>query len=396
MKKDLGLLDLMIKSVNLTNNSILKLFYVYYTNNINYRYGDYKIDSKKKSQVINILIKNGFNIINDYIGDTEYNNTYFDSFYFNDIFDGNAMINFRHCEDYLRDFDLPTDLKKNKKKNKNLLPLKLIFSNSDNTAFIYYSFTYVDDVDEIYYIYDINNKIINTLIKSIHDDFKLPEVPEDVFINFISSNGALNLNKQKININEVKDYYYSDNLNIEEIIAVLNREKPGILIFSGISGSGKTTLIKYLASVIDKNFCYLSPDNINIFNSPTATNFVFNELKNSVIILEDCENLIKDRKTYMSDVNTLLNLGDGILGEALNIKIILTYNIANNIDTAVLRKGRCLYKHEFGLLKPDIANRISKEIGCDVEYTNEVSISEIFNDKDKDYSLKKKEKIGFV
>jgi ATP-dependent 26S proteasome regulatory subunit len=47
-------------------------------------------------------------------------------------------------------------------------------------------------------------------------------------------------------------------------------------------------------------------------------------------------------------MNTLLNLTDGIIGDSLNLHFICTFNTnVNNIDKALLRKGRLSYMYEF-------------------------------------------------
>lgn len=213
------------------------------------------------------------------------------------------------------------------------------------------------------------------------------------FYQIAYSNPNYHMLDFKIKIPTIKNYYYN-NLNIDNIIDIINNDNNGLLLFSGIPGSGKTTLIKHLISKSDKKFCNFSIDNIEMFNSPTLQTFLSNNLKDSVLILEDCEKLIKSRKTTNNNINTLLNLSDGLLGEALNLKIILTYNISNDIDEALLRKGRLLFKHDFDLLTIENANKLSKELGYNVNYDKKPSLTDVFNENENNYS-NIKNKIGF-
>jgi ATP-dependent 26S proteasome regulatory subunit len=71
---------------------------------------------------------------------------------------------------------------------------------------------------------------------------------------------------------------------------------------------------------------------------------------NAVVIIEDAENIMMDRK-YNSDssVSNLLNLSDGLLSDCLSVQIICTFNNSINlIDAALMRKGRLIAKYEFG------------------------------------------------
>ena len=66
------------------------------------------------------------------------------------------------------------------------------------------------------------------------------------------------------------------------------------------------------------------------------------ENKNSVLVLEDCENYIAERT--LDDRNTdivssILNLADGILSDVMECQFICTFNSdISKIDTALLRK----------------------------------------------------------
>ena len=52
-------------------------------------------------------------------------------------------------------------------------------------------------------------------------------------------------------------------------------------------------------------------------------------LKNAVIIMEDCEYILKRRDTHENPlINSLLNITDGLVGDALNIRFLCTFNSA--------------------------------------------------------------------
>ncbi|CAF5125687.1 unnamed protein product, partial [Rotaria sp. Silwood1] len=71
---------------------------------------------------------------------------------------------------------------------------------------------------------------------------------------------------------------------------------------------------------------------------------------NSILIVEDAENIIRDRTqdTFAPNqaVANLLNLSDGLLGDAMHQQIICTFNCdVRSIDAALLRDGRLVIEH---------------------------------------------------
>ena len=88
--------------------------------------------------------------------------------------------------------------------------------------------------------------------------------------------------------------------------------------------------------------------------------------ENSILIIEDAENIILDRKqeTFLSKqaVSNLLNLSDGLLGDAMHQQIICTFNCdVQGIDPALLREGRLVIEHKFDKLSAEKARRLSRD-----------------------------------
>ena len=88
--------------------------------------------------------------------------------------------------------------------------------------------------------------------------------------------------------------------------------------------------------------------------------------------------------TSSSAVSLLLNMGDGLLSDDLGIKFICTFNEnIQNIDDALLRKGRLACKYEFTELCTEKSNALLAEIYADrdpVPTTNKpMSLADIYN-----------------
>jgi SpoVK/Ycf46/Vps4 family AAA+-type ATPase len=89
---------------------------------------------------------------------------------------------------------------------------------------------------------------------------------------------------------------------------------------------------------------------------------------NSILIVEDAENIIHDRtqNNFLPNqaVSNLLNLSDGLLGDAMHQQIICTFNCdVKGIDPALLRDGRLVIEHKFDKLSTEHARRLCVELG---------------------------------
>jgi SpoVK/Ycf46/Vps4 family AAA+-type ATPase len=92
------------------------------------------------------------------------------------------------------------------------------------------------------------------------------------------------------------------------------------------------------------------------------------EHPNSILIIEDAENIIHDRKQEnclpKQAVSNLLNLSDGLLGDIMHQQIICTFNCdVQSIDPALLREGRLVIEHKFDKLSAENARRLCVKLG---------------------------------
>ena len=181
----------------------------------------------------------------------------------------------------------------------------------------------------------------------------------------------------------------------KEIIRSIKEDNNGLYILHGEAGTGKTTYIRHLIKQLRKirKFIYIPSNLVNEITSPTFISFIMDN-KNCVFVIEDCENLVVTKNnTRSSAVADMLNMTDGILADALNIKIICTFNTPeNNIDEALLRPGRCRMKYDFTKLKKERAIKVAKKLGLK-EPDKDISLAELFSGENK--YVKEKTKIGF-
>lgn len=159
------------------------------------------------------------------------------------------------------------------------------------------------------------------------------------------------------------DDFVTENEIIKKFVEAENES--GLMILHGDKGTGKSTYIRHLiSSNPEKKFVYIPANLVNMLSQPNFSSFLMT-LQDHIIILEDCEEAIKDRKANGSPaaVSLLLNLTDGLLSDGLGLKFICTFNDdVKNIDSALLRRGRLISKYEFKPLDTDKANALLEEL----------------------------------
>ncbi len=151
-------------------------------------------------------------------------------------------------------------------------------------------------------------------------------------------------------------------------------QKGKLLLMCGEPGTGKTTYIRNLINnQIDPetNIVLLNPTNIKSFSDPNFLTFAFTSLSNSILLIEEAEKVIVSREETKntdkdnSSISDLLNITDGILGDALNIKVIATFNTSSvNVDRALKRDGRLFHMQDFDLLSYQEIQNFFRENKC--------------------------------
>lgn len=185
----------------------------------------------------------------------------------------------------------------------------------------------------------------------------------------------------------------------KSIVNSILKDKNGLYLLYGKPGTGKSTYIRHLISECEtdkRKFIYVPSKLFEDFTDPAILPFLLRN-RGCVFVIEDCEDLITVDDGERSDgISDLLNMTDGILADALNIKIICTFNTDyHKIDEALLRPGRCKCKYEFELLDKDKANKVAEKLGLQ-KVDKDVSLAELFNPEIEYTSeSKKKKKLGF-
>jgi hypothetical protein len=238
-------------------------------------------------------------------------------------------------------------------------------------------------------------------ITTLASQFKEKQRRQPLEINLIVQNGtrlelkAMEIKRTKLDL----DLFYEDDFKeVDEVIRkrLNQKDDKGIVLLHGLPGSGKTTYLRYLIGKIKKRVLFLSPTVAGDLMNPDFIEMLIDN-PNTVVIIEDAENIIMDRKYNSgSAVSNLLNISDGLLADFLNVQLICTFNNSLTlIDSALMRKGRLIARYEFGKLGVSKAQKLSNHLGFDSIIKQPMTIAEIANPNEKEQKVDKTEVIGF-
>jgi hypothetical protein len=185
------------------------------------------------------------------------------------------------------------------------------------------------------------------------------------------------------------DLYYGDGTTTwaDEWITTLNARRYGLTVLTGAPGTGKTTLLRSLAQWLAAThaFYFMPAARFASVESGEIVTFWAGENRNSklrkILILEDAESVLLRRgDDNREKVATLLNLTDGMLGDALGLHVVCTLNSElADLDPALLRPGRLVAHRDFDLLTNDEASRLAAALNLPVPSGERVSLAEFFN-----------------
>jgi len=255
------------------------------------------------------------------------------------------------------------------------------------------------DNAEIFYGYN-RHEYTKNLVESL-SKFRQAEKEQPFEMNIITANQhGLELKQLEIKptVLDIGMYYNDDFAPVDAVIRerLMKENDKGIILLHGLPGTGKTTYLRHLIGNLKKKVLFVSPGVAGNLVNPDFIDLLIDN-PNAVLIIEDAENIIMDRKhTSNSSVSNLLNISDGLLSDCLNVQIICTFNSElNMVDSALLRKGRLIAKYEFGKLGINKSQKLSDHLGFKTVINEPMTLAAIANQHEMDQKVEVKGQIGF-
>jgi hypothetical protein len=187
----------------------------------------------------------------------------------------------------------------------------------------------------------------------------------------------------------------------EKLITTLNETVSGLYLFYGEPGTGKSSYIKHLLTgELQRKVAYIPVGLIGQLVSPDMLPLLM-ENKDTILVIEDAEKALLSRESDEGSptlVSALLNLTDGFIGQSLNITVIATFNTSrDNIDKALLRKGRLKMSYDFKKLSERDAKKLAEHLGKDPdEIQGDTTLADIYHlDEDTGFKQKEVRRVGF-
>ncbi len=179
----------------------------------------------------------------------------------------------------------------------------------------------------------------------------------------------------------IRENYAADVLRgYDQVVADLMTDAPKgrFAIFDGPPGTGKTFLLRTIFSAAPRcHFVLVPPSLVGKLGDPgMLTTLLQARRQNSplVLVLEDADSVIAVReRESMGALQTALNLGDGVLGDLINIRVIATTNSPiENLDPAIMRPGRLSARVRVDRLPMSQAQVVLKRLLSDAKIESDV------------------------
>lgn len=189
-------------------------------------------------------------------------------------------------------------------------------------------------------------------------------------------------------------YPFLNGRTLEDYYDSFMSSSASILLLIGPPGTGKTTFIRgllqhaevsamvtYDASILAKDYLFAQ----------------FIEGDRNVMIIEDADNFLGARSDGNDFMHKFLNVGDGLV-TTKNKKMIFSTNLPSirDIDSALIRPGRCFDILHFDNLDNEQALKLTKKLDIELDGEKDKwSLAELFH-KQVDAPKSPRRKLGFV
>lgn len=166
---------------------------------------------------------------------------------------------------------------------------------------------------------------------------------DNVIVDFVFLDGrSLKRVTRPIRSYKGGEYKYENYKELlERIMYFLESSPENILVLEGPPGTGKSTIIADALTELYKSKKLYHEDVKCLMDSNILGMFSSLVLDSKIIILENAESLVMDRRHSVSDsIRKLLELSDGLFTSRNPLKFLISLNTKDTVDSALIRPGR--------------------------------------------------------
>lgn len=270
------------------------------------------------------------------------------------------------------------------------IPLEITTLSEDDVAG-------TDEIGVTFYPHCKNKSVLQKFANLLEKVLKSRALRENKFFMVAQNDRGLFNLETKFSAIPIKDdrydLFYGETFPHETLKKFITDETDNLMLLHGDPGTGKSNYIKNIVLGSAKNILYVPPSMLSVIASPSFITYI-SANRDSILLIEDAEEILSTDRNAAT--NNLLGMTSGFLKDALNLKVICTFNCEiGKIDDAILRKGRLYFEYRFKSLSPTEANNLSEFMGLNERFTKNVTLADIFNPQSNNSNGLQKKAIGF-